>query len=490
MPIREPSFADVPHTTKKALSMTKNKPVTLGVIVGTRGFFPDHLCKEGREVTLNVLRKLGFKTVVVEASLGKKFGAIESVAEARACAELFRKNADKIDGILVTLPNFGDERAVANAIRWSGLSVPVLVHAWPDDPARMDIANRRDSFCGKMSCCSNLRQYGIPYSLTTLHCVRPESDSYRNDLLRFAQICRVVRGMKNLRVGVIGARPAPFTTVRYSEKLLEAAGISVETLDLSELIHSARKLKQADYKEKLASIKEYTPCGKTPAAALERMARMGVAIDRWMADNELRASTIQCWTALENIEGIVPCCLMSMMSEGLLPSACECDVAGLVGMYALQLATNTPSALLDWNNNYAADPDKGVLFHCSNLPKSFFADHRMDYQAIIAGTVGKQNACGTVVGRVKASPFTFLRIGTDDVNGVVRGYVGKGRFTDDPLDTFGGYGVFEVQNLQTLLQFICRNGFEHHTAATLAFCADAVREALGDYLGWDIYQHV
>jgi len=467
------------------------KPLTLGVIVGTRGFFPDHLCEEGRKGTLNVLKELGIKAVIVSEKLGSKFGAIESVAEARTCAELFKKNADKIDGILVTLPNFGDERAVSNAIRWSGLDVPVLVHAWPDDVNRMGIKNRRDSFCGKMSCCNNLRQYGIRYSLTDLHTVDPYSDDFKADLRRFGQVCRIVRGLKNLRLGVIGARPAPFTTVRFSEKILEANGISIETIDLSEMLHRAQAYKDSDQivKDKLAAIKEYTSCAGTPPEALLRMARLGSAIDEWMSLNELSGSSIQCWTALEDIYGIVPCTLMSMMSEGLFPSACECDIAGLLGMYILQQASGSPSALLDWNNNFGDNPDKGVFFHCSNLPKSFFKQHEMSYQAIIAGTVGKKNACGTIVGQVRPGPFTYLRLSTDDVNGEIRGYAGEGEFTDDKLETFGGYGVFEVPGLQELLHYICANGFEHHTAASLSEVGDAIDEALNNYLDWDIYLH-
>ncbi len=465
--------------------------ITLGVIVGTRGFFPGHLCKEGREVTLAVLKRLGIRAVIVDAALGSRHGAIESPEETRVCAELFRRHAAKIDGILVTLPNFGDERAVANAIRASGLNVPVLVQAWPDDPEKMDLAHRRDSFCGKMSCCNNLRQYGIAFSLTDLHTVDPRSEAFARDLRRFAAICRTVRGLRQLRVGLIGARPAPFTTVRFSEKILEAAGISVETIDLSEMLHKARSFKDRDpaVKAKLEALRGYTRCAGTPPEALGRMARLGAAIDGWVAENGLRATALQCWTALEELYGIVPCALMSLMSESLMPSACECDVTGLLGMYVLQLASGTPSALLDWNNNYGEDPDKGVLFHCSNLPRSFFAEHRMGVQAIIAGTVGRENACGTIVGRIRPGPFTFLRLGTDDLAGTIRGYVGQGEFTDDPLDTFGGYGVFAVRELQELLQYICANGFEHHTAANLGQVSDAVDEALSHYLGWDLYLH-
>jgi len=172
-----------------------------------------------------------------------------------------------------------------------------------------------------------------------------------------------------------------------------------------------------------------------------------------------------------------------------MSSACEVDICGVIGMHALQLASATPSALLDWNNNYGEDPDKAVCFHCSNLPKHFFKEVRVDFQQIIAGTVGRENTYGTCEGLVKASPMSFARFSTDDSHGGIHGYVGEGRFTDDPLTTFGGAGVVEIPNLQGLLRYICEHGFEHHVAANLAPVASAVREAATRYLGWSVHNH-
>src|SRR5258706_13999359 len=165
---------------------------------------------------------------------------------------------------------------------------------------------------------------------------------------------------------------------------------------------------------KLASIKKYVDASGIPDGALVKIAELGAVIEGWMRETEVAISAIQCWTALEEYFGVVPCTVMSMMSNDGLSSACEVDIAGVVGMHALQLASETPSALLDWNNNYADDPDKAVCFHCSNLPKHFFKDVRMDFQEIIAGTVGKENTFGTCVRRVKAGPMSFTRVSTDD----------------------------------------------------------------------------
>ena len=476
----------------------RTHPVTLGVIVGNRGFFPDHLCDSGRATVLEVLAQEGIRAIALTPE-DTHFGSIESLSDAQKCADLFRRHAGKIDGVLVTLPNFGDERAVANALRWSGLKVPVLVQAFPDEVGKMDIANRRDAFCGKMSACNNLKQYGIKYTLTTLHTVDPESESFRADLRRFAATCRVVRGLHNVRVGVVGARPAAFNTVRFSEKLLERAGISVETIDLSEVFGRAWRLADDDpqVKAKLDQIIAYVPTQGVPDEATMRMAKFGAVVEGWMQEQNLAASAIQCWTSMEEFYGVVPCTLMSMMSNSLLPSACETDIAGVVGMLALALASGKPSAIVDWNNNYGEDPDKAVIFHCSNLPKDVFVDETlsasdipvMDYQAIIAGAVGKENTFGTVAGRMRPEPFTFCRVSTDDFDGKITAYLGEGVLTSDPLHTFGGFGVVQIPDMQKLLRHICETGFEHHVAVNLAQTAAAVHEALGNYLGWDVYWH-
>jgi L-fucose isomerase-like protein len=471
--------------------MANKRKMTMGLIVGNRGFFPDHLAKTGRDEMTQVLEKAGIDVIVLGTEQSKH-GAVETYEEAKRCAALFKSKAEAIDGVVVTLPNFGDERAIADTLRLARLGVPILVQATPDTQSKMTITHRRDSFCGKMSACNNLRQYGIPYSLTTLHTETPDSAEFTKDLEWFAAVCRVVKGLRNLRIGALGARPTAFNTVRYSEKLLEASGISVETLDLSEVLGRISRMKDTDEAavQKLQSIQKYVSTTDIPQAALLKMAKLGAVVDEWMKATDLQISAVQCWTSLEENLGVVPCTVMSMMSDSLLSSACEVDVCGVLGMHALQVASETPSALLDWNNNYGNDPNKAVCFHCSNLPKHFFKEVKMDYQAIIAGTVGKENTFGTCVGKVKSGAMCFARFSTDDTSGRIRGYTGSGRFTDDPLETFGGAGVVEIPGLQKLLRYICENGFEHHVAANFSSVAPAVHEATMRYLGWEMHAHV
>lgn len=464
--------------------------ITLGLIVGNRDFFPDSLCEDGRQDVIDAMEKQGIKVVTLSPE-ETTLGTVETWEDSQKCANLFKEHQDEIDGILVTLPNFGDERGVANAIRLSGLRVPVLVHAIADSVSRMDIAHRRDSFCGKISVCNNLRQYGIPFSLTTKHTVAPTDPSFTEDLQWFAAVCRVIKTLDGARIGAIGTRPPNFTTVRFSEKLLEKSGISVEPIDLSEIFGRIDRLadNDASVQKQLKSINDYVPTAGVPEAALLKMAKLAVVIDQWVNEHDLIGTAIQCWTSMEEYFGIVPCTVMSMMSNNLLPSACEVDIPGLIGMIALQAASGKPSAIIDWNNNYGDDLNKVVAFHCSNFPRELLEEPRMAYQDIIAGTVGKENTYGTVSGRIKPGPFSFARVSTDDLNGKIRAYVGEGQFTDDPMTTFGGYGVAEIPGLQCLLKHMCNNGFEHHVAINQSQVACAVYEAFSKYLGWDVYYH-
>lgn len=463
---------------------------TLGVIIGNRDFFPDKLVAEARTEILDLFARLNIRAILI-SDADTKLGGVETFSDAQKCATLFRQHADAIEGILVVLPNFGDEKGVAETIKWSGLNVPVLVQGYPDDLGKMDVVNRRDAWCGKISVCNNLYQFGIKYSLTQKHVVRPNDPSFIADLQQFIAVSRVVKGLRKVRIGAVGARPGAFNTVRYSEKILQRHGISVTTVDLSEILGNANKLtaNDASVKEKLDKIHGYANTGVTPHDRLVQIAKLDVVLADFMQENSLDATAIQCWTSLQKNYGCNICTNMSMMSENMLPSACEVDVTGTLSMYAMQLASGSPSALVDWNNNYADDDSKCVLFHCGNWAKSFLPDITISTAPILGTSVGTENTYGALDGRTPAMPLTYGRISTDDCKGIIKAYVGEGELTDDPLTTFGNRAVAQVSNLQGLMQYVCRNGYEHHVVMNASKTAGILKEAFENYLGWETYQH-
>ncbi len=463
---------------------------TLGVIVGNRDFFPDHLVTEARAEIVALFKKLDIVPIMLDET-ATKLGGVEAYQDAKVCAELFKKHRDSIEGVLVVLPNFGDERGVLDTMKLSGLDVPVLIQASPDDLNKLSPALRRDGLCGKISVCNNLRQAGIPYSLTSKHVMSLQDEAFHKDLVDFVSVCRVVNGLKNARIGAIGARPGAFNTVRYSEKLLQEYGINVVTVDLSQIWGDFDRLSNSDpaAKKSLETIKAFANYDKVPEEKLMSMAKLDAVINRFVEENGLNATAIQCWNSLQMNFGINVCTSMSMMSEKLIPSACEVDVMGALSMYALQLASGRPSALADWNNNYGGEPDKVVMFHCGNWAKSFIPDIKISTAPILGSTLGEENTYGAMEGRTPAGPLTYARLSTDDSVGLINAYVGEGDFTNDPLDTFGSRAVANIPNIEGLLKHICENGFEHHVAMNVSHTAGVLSEAFSNYLGWEVYNH-
>ncbi len=463
---------------------------SLGIIIGNRDFFPDNLVEKARLEIIEVFENLGLHPILLSPQ-DTKLGGVETYQEARQCADLFKKHREEIMGILVLLPNFGDEKGVADTLKLADLNVPVLIQAYPDDLQKMNVVNRRDSWCGKISVCNNLYQYGIKYSLTSQHVVSPSDPSFQKDLLDFVAVCRVVKGLRNVRIGAVGARPGAFNTVRYSEKILQRHGITVTTVDLSEILGKANKLSEADIsvKNHLEKVMAYAPHSNAPDAAMVQIAKLDVVLQEFMEEYQLDATAIQCWTSLQQNYGCNVCTSMSIMSENMLPSACEVDVTGTLSMYAMQLASNSPSALVDWNNNYADDPNKCVLFHCGNWAKSFLPDIQISNAPILGTTVGVENTYGALDGRTPAMPLTYGRISTDDPHGLIKAYLGEGELTNDPLNTFGNRAVAQIPDLQQLMKYVCQHGFEHHVVMNASKTAGILQEALENYMNWEVYVH-
>lgn len=454
------------------------------MVIGCREFFPRHLALNGGKEIIEVLRDQGFDIETLFSPETEE-GLVETRENSRKYADFFDEIED-VDGVLVTLPNFGDEKAVLEVFKISNIDVPVLVHAFPDEREKMDRKHRRDAFCGKISVCNNLYQAGIPFTNTTKHVEDPRSEEFKKDLDLFERVCRTVNGLKDARLGVVGLRPNPFQTVRYSEKILESEGISVENLELIEILEGSKVLDEdsPEVQEKLEQVEDQFSLKDIPEEDVVKTAKLAISLSKWSERNELDAISFQCWPSIEEYYGISPCGAMSMMSESLRPAACESDVMGSLSMYALQLASGQPVVLIDLNNNYGEDPDKFVAFHCSNFPKSFFRNEECElgYHEI-------QECYGACGGRIASGPATFFRLSTSDRNGEIRAYIAEGKFTDDELESFGGYGVAKVNGLQSLLDFISTEGFEHHTAVVQDHVGDVLEEALENYLGWKVYRH-
>jgi len=462
------------------------KKTTFALFFGNRGFFPASLMASARRELSRSLRKLGHKVITLDAD-ATRVGAVETPAEGEVYANFLRENRGKFGGVILCLPNFGDETGAVAALKEAG--VPILVQAYPDEMDKMAPEYRRDAFCGKFSVMDVFCQYGVPFTALPPHVVHPDSPFFAENIDYFDRLCRVVNGVNGMIVGAIGARTTAFKTVRIDELALQQNGITMETLDLSDIFGRMSAIEKSNgrLRYKLNKLKKYTCWDNVPEEALQKLGRLGVVLDDVVKEYKMDAIAVRCWLEMQQQLGISPCVLLSEMNDRGIPAACEVDVGNAVTMRALSLASNGVATCLDWNNNYGDEMDKCILFHCGPVPQSMMtgagqiADH-----AILANAVGEGCGYGCNVGRIAPTPMTFGSMLTRD--GELEFYLGEGRMTDDPIpdDFFGCGGVAEIPELQSALQTIGYMGHRHHTSMTSGHVAAPVVEALESYLGHDV----
>lgn len=462
------------------------KKSTFALYFGNRGFFPGSLIASAREEMAKTLEGMGHKVLMMDAN-ATRHGAVETPAEGAKYAQFLKEHEGEIDGVILSLPNFGDENGAVPALKNAG--VPIFVQAYPDELDKMSPALRRDSFCGKMSIMDVFFQNNIKFTVLKPHTVAPTSPAFAANVDHFDRVCRTVKGMKNMTVGSIGARTTAFKTVRIDELALQRNGITMETYDMSDVFARIKSLDTATatYKDKAQTLKNFSDFSGVPEKAFDNIVRFGVVMDQIAEEANLDAMAIRCWLELQQQLGISVCVVLGEMNTRFLPASCEVDVGNAISMYALGLASGGASGCLDWNNNYADDEDKCILFHCGPLPQSLMAAKgKITEHAILEIACGKGCSYGCNVGRIKPMPFTFASMLTE--GGKLKWFTGEGDVTTDPVpaDFFGCAGVVNIPNLQDVLLFAGKNGHRHHVSITEGKVIAPLTEALEYYLGYDV----
>ncbi len=459
---------------------------TFALFFGNRGFFPAALQKSARAEMESRLRALGHKTLTLDFKATRN-GAVETPEEGERYARFLRENRGRFEGVILSLPNFGDENGAVAALRDAG--VPILVQAYPDELDRMAPADRRDSFCGKFSIMDLFHQCAIPFTALPPHTVRPSDRRFADNIDYFDRLCRVAAGLRRIAVGAIGARTTAFKTVRIDEVALQRRGITVETIDLSDVFARVRAVKPSSkvLAAKIRVLDRYSSWAGAPKKTIHTLAALGVALDDIIQEYKLDAISVRCWTEMQQQLNVSPCVLLSDYNNRGVAAACEVDVGNAVMMRGLQLAAGAPAALMDWNNNYGDDDNKCILFHCGAAPRAMMSGPgRISDHAIISNAVGKGRSYGCNVGRIRPMPFTYGSLMTE--SGAIKVYTGQGHFTDDPIpdDFFGCAGVAEIVNLQSVLQTIGYAGYRHHVSLAGGHVAAPLGEALQKYLGYQV----
>ena len=457
---------------------------TFALFFGNRGFFPGELIADARKSLVKACEQNGYDYIIMDEAL-TRYGAVETPAEGKLYANFLEENKGKFDGIILSLPNFGDENGAS--VAFSDTNVPILVQAFPDEMDKMDFAHRRDTLCGKLAMCNVLRQLKIKYTLTKKPCVDPLTDDFAEDLKNFAGVCRVVKGMQRFNVGAIGARTTAFKTVRYDEIAFQNRRINIETIDISAVFMRMDTVNSAKLEEKKNVYASLSDFGAYPIEKLENIARLGVVIDELIEEFDLQAVAIRCWDELQKRYGIAPCLILGELNERGIAAACELDVTNAVMMRAVGLAANHPVMLLDVNNNYEDNPDKVIFFHCGPAPISMMQGKgKIEEHLMFKKSYGEGSGVGINKGKYIVDDVTVGSFKTEDGN--LCAFVTEGKLTDDelPKEFFGCGTVFEKKNVNALLDYMAKNGYRHHVAITRGCCADAVKEAFDNYLGYNI----
>ena len=456
----------------------------LAVLIANRGFFPSSVIDSARAEMVEAITRAGAEALVMETSR-TKYGAVELREDGEEFAKFLAEHEGEYDGLVICLPNFGDENGIKEAIK--DVRVPILLQAYPDELDKLDFANRRDAFCGKLGLCAVLKQMKVKFVNTKSFTVHPLSDEFAGELRSFISICRIVGKMRHMRIGVIGARTTAFKSVRFDEGALESRGVDIETLDLTQVFAKMKKIEDNDPRlaEWEKDILAISNTCDTPAYAIVNQCKLGVALEELRTEMKLDAMAIRCWSELQYEYKIAPCTVMAIFNKRQVPIVCETDVNNAPAMMALAMASNTGVGCLDVNNNYGDDPDKCILFHCGPLPIDLLCGPgHMEEHKMFTKTQGINCSWGVNVGKIKPGVITICGMRTE--NGETRYFVERAEVLDTELDPrfFGTYGVTEIKGLQPKLKNMCEEGFRHHAIITAGDWTDAMREALTKYLGY------
>lgn len=462
--------------------MKKN---TFALFFGNRGFMPAELISTAREEMVKAVTDAGYNYIIMDEK-ATRYGAVETRDEGLLYHQFLKDHEGEYDGVILCMPIFIDENGAITALRDCG--VPVLMQAYPDEIGKMDFAHRRDAFCGKFSITDVFNQYKVPFTVLKPHVVHPLDPKFKENLDDFAAICRVVKGMKRFSIGVLGARTTAFKTVRYDEIALEKYGITVESFDLSEFFHKVDELKDDD--EKVIAKKErlinYTNFTCVPKDRIITLSKMSVVIDQYIDEYHLDAITLRCWNEMETYYRVCPCVLLSELNDRGIVASCEIDLCSAITMRAMALASEYPTACLDWNNNYGEDENKVILFHCGPVAQSLMTEKGLITDHKMFSKCDPDSGWGSNEGRIRPFDMTFSNCKTEDGKLIV--YASEGKFTGEDIEKsfFGCGGVAQIDDLQNKLIRLARGGFKHHTTVGIGHMKDILVEAFKTYLHYEV----
>jgi L-fucose isomerase-like protein len=462
--------------------------VTLGIVAVSRDCFPAELSKKRRKL-------------VVAACAAKKVPIVEIETlvenEKDAMAALAQIEEKKVNALVVYLGNFGPEGPATLMIqKFSG---PVMVVAAAEESHNDLIGGRGDAFCGLLNNSYNL-------GLRRLRPMIPEQpvgdaeDTVKN-IIEFIPCARVFLSLKKLKIFGFGPRPQDFLTCNAPIQPLFDLGVEImenSELDLLDIVKSREGA--PEIKSIAADMRRELGAGNTYSGIIDKLAQFESALLAFMQTN-LGASNFgifanKCWPAFEKYFGHVPCYINSRLASRGIPVACETDIYGALSEYMALCATELPPTILDINNTVPKDmyeanrkktgdykaSDLWMGFHCGNTPGSCMMQPTMKYQLIMHRLMepGKEPDItrGTLEGRIKPGEITIFRL-QSTAEAQLKAYVAQGEVLDLDPKSFGGIGVFAINEMERFYRHVLvEKRFPHHTAVAFLHAGKTLFEVL------------
>ncbi|WP_343210671.1 L-fucose/L-arabinose isomerase family protein [Anaerolentibacter hominis] len=423
--------------------------IKLGFAPTRRSIFsaPDAL--KYRNLTSDRLRELGVDFVDI-TDINEE-GLLYSDEDMMKIAEKFKR--EKVDGLFLPHCNFGTECVCARLAK--ELNVPVLLWGPLDERPEPNGVRLRDTQCGLFATGKVLRRFQVPFTYMT-NC-RLNDPVFERGLRDFMAVCNVVRTFKKIRILQISTRPFDFWTTMCNEgELLEKFNIQLSPIPMPELTKEVKRVKEeAEEAAKVVSYIKENMTIQVTDEEVENVAALKVAMKNLAEKYGCSAIAIQCWNALQDEIGIMPCAANSLLNEEGIPVVCETDIHGAVTALLVEAAGmgEMRSFFADWTIRHPDIENGELLQHCGPWPISVAKEKP------ILGYPLAFDHPGSVTAEAKHGDLTLCRFDGD--NGEYSMLLGNAKGVDGPKG-MGTYLWIEVENIKRLEDKVVCGPYIHH----------------------------
>jgi len=453
--------------------------VRIGFIPAHREPFDEDWAVEMKKRVLKALEPLSEKgiSIVHPDEYITKNGLVRDDRDGEKVITYFKDK--NLSGIMIGAMTFGDEISAAS-IAGSMAELPVLLFSTKEGPFTAEGSRRSDAFCGTLSIASALYRRKIPFVF--LGNLFPEEEEFIQGVENFARTSKAVKRFFGARVGLVGPRPERFETCAINEfPMIEQFGQRVIQKSLVEIFHRAESIQEeGKISQIVEEIKSAANCEKVKPEALEKSARLEMALEEFAQEKKLDALAVQCWTAMQEIYGISSCLSMARLTQKGIMTACEVDIHGALTMLVQYMASleETVPHFIDWTIQHQSKPNVFLAWHCGNAPLTLKApDSRIciNSHSILGKALGKDKSEGTAEFQLKPGPVTISRI--VEYDGLFKMFITTGKIIPTKDNLRGSWSWVEVEDLDLVYRTLIQEGFIHHAS----LIHGDLRKALADF---------